>query len=76
MATPGPRSDPRAANPGLHPLQGTFIAFDFGERRIGVAVGETATGIASPIGAIDAVANDARFRAIAKLVDDKFGEGK
>jgi len=47
---------------------GTLIGFDFGERRIGVAVGETGTGIANPLGAIDAAANDARFREIEKLV--------
>jgi putative Holliday junction resolvase len=49
---------------------GTLIGFDFGERRIGVAVGETATGIANPIGAIDAPANEARFREIEKLVHE------
>ena len=47
---------------------GTLIGFDFGERRIGVAVGETATGIANPLGAIDEAANEARFREIEKLV--------
>jgi putative Holliday junction resolvase len=51
-------------------LEGTLIGFDFGERRIGVAVGETETGIANPLGAIDAQANDARFREIGKLVDE------
>ena len=50
--------------------QGTLIGFDFGERRIGVAVGETGTGIANPLGAIDARANDARFKEIEKLVDE------
>jgi putative Holliday junction resolvase len=69
-ALPGPRSEARAASPAGRPLRGTFIGFDFGERRIGVAVGETGTRIASPIGAIDAAANDARFRAIAQLVDE------
>ena len=49
---------------------GTLIGFDFGERRIGVAVGETGTGIANPLGAIDAAANDARFREIEKLVNE------
>jgi putative Holliday junction resolvase len=48
----------------------TVIGFDFGEKRIGVAVGETATGIANPLGAIAESANDARFRAIEKLVDE------
>ena len=50
--------------------EGTLIGFDFGERRIGVAVGETVTRIANPLGAIDAQANDARFREIEKLVDE------
>ena len=50
--------------------QGTLIGFDFGERRIGVAVGETGTRIANPLGAIDARANDARFKEIEKLVDE------
>jgi putative Holliday junction resolvase len=49
-------------------VTGTLIGFDFGERRIGIAVGETSTGIASPLGAIDEVATDARFREIGKLV--------
>ena len=50
--------------------QGTLIGFDFGERRIGVAVGETGTGIANPLGAIEADANEVRFREIGKLVDE------
>lgn len=49
-------------------VAGTLIGFDFGERRIGIAVGETATGIASPLGAIEGEANEARFRAIERLV--------
>jgi len=51
-------------------VSGTLLAFDFGERRIGVAVGETATRIANPLGAIDEVANDARFRRIGALVEE------
>ncbi len=49
-------------------IEGTLIGFDFGERRIGVAVGETSTRIASPIGAIDEPANEPRFKAIEALV--------
>ena len=49
-------------------IRGTLLAFDFGERRIGVAVGETETRIANPLSTIDAVANEARFAAIAKVV--------
>ena len=49
-------------------MQGTLIGFDFGGRRIGVAVGETGTRIASPLGAIDAPANEQRFEAIGRIV--------
>ena len=51
-------------------VSGTLIGFDFGERRIGVAVGETATRIANPLGAIEETANEARFREIGKLVSE------
>ena len=51
-------------------MEGTLIGFDFGTRRIGVAIGETSTRIASPLGAIEAEANDARFREISRLVDE------
>ena len=49
-------------------LRGTLIGFDYGERRIGVAVGETSVGIANPVGHIDSASNDVRFEAIGKLV--------
>ena len=49
-------------------ISGTLLGFDFGERRIGVAVGETVTAIASPLTAIVAEANDERFAAIEALV--------
>ncbi|HEX6632749.1 MAG TPA: Holliday junction resolvase RuvX, partial [Usitatibacter sp.] len=65
-----PRSEAPAARPTPRAMQGTLLAFDFGERRIGVAVGETAVAIANPLGAIDAAANEVRLREIAKLVDE------
>jgi putative Holliday junction resolvase len=51
-------------------IRGTLLAFDFGERRIGVAVGETATRISNPLSTIDAGANAARFASIEKLVSE------
>jgi len=51
-------------------MEGTLIGFDFGSRRIGVAVGETSTRIASPLGAIDAPATEARFDAIGRIVKE------
>jgi len=51
-------------------MEGTLIGFDFGSRRIGVAVGETSTRIASPLGAIDEPATEARFDAIGRIVKE------
>lgn len=47
---------------------GTVLAFDFGEKRIGVATGETLLGSAHPLTVIRAESNDDRFAAIAKLI--------
>lgn len=47
---------------------GTVLAFDFGEKRIGVAVGETALGQSHPLTVIQAQANEPRFAAIAALI--------
>ena len=48
--------------------EGTVLAFDFGEKRIGVATGETLLGSAHPLTVIHAESNDERFAEIAKLV--------
>jgi putative Holliday junction resolvase len=45
----------------------SFLAFDFGSRRIGVASGNTLTQSATPLTTI-ALQGDARFDAIATLV--------
>ena len=52
------------------PERGTILAFDFGTRRIGVAVGEHATRIAHPLATIDSEKNAERFAAIAALIDE------
>jgi putative Holliday junction resolvase len=52
------------------PLNGTLLGFDFGERRLGVAVGETETRLAHPIAAIAEEATEARFAAIERLVSE------
>ena len=49
---------------------GTVLAFDYGDRYLGVAVGETATRSARPLATIEAESNDARFDAIGKLVEE------
>ena len=49
-------------------ITGTILAFDFGEKRIGVAVGETMLKTAHAKTTIDTEVNDLRFAEIAKLI--------
>jgi len=46
----------------------TIMAFDFGEKRVGVAIGETQLGQARALATIAESANDRRFAAIGRLV--------
>jgi putative Holliday junction resolvase len=47
---------------------GTVLAFDFGQKRIGVATGETLLASAHPLTVIHAESNDDRFAAIGQLI--------
>ena len=47
---------------------GTVLAFDFGERRVGVAVGELELKLAHPLETIRAVSDKERIQAIERLV--------
>ena len=47
---------------------GTILAFDFGTRRIGVAVGERTIGLAHPLATIATEQNEQRFAAIEALI--------
>ena len=49
---------------------GTVIAFDFGEKRIGVAVGESTLKQAHPLTTIRSEENATRFAAIAALIKE------
>lgn len=48
--------------------KGTLLAFDFGLKRIGIAVGDWETRLAHPLEVIDAEDNDTRFGRIAALI--------
>jgi len=48
----------------------TVLAFDFGTRRIGVAMGNTLTRVAHPLTTIEAPPTAARFAAIAALIGE------
>ena len=47
-----------------------MLAFDFGTRRIGVALGNTLLRVARPLTTIAVEANAARFAAVAALIGE------
>lgn len=49
-------------------IAGTVLAFDFGEKRIGVATGETMLKVAHPLTTINAEENEAKFTQIGALI--------
>jgi putative holliday junction resolvase len=56
----------------LPPRRGntTVLAFDFGEKRIGVAVGDLTLRIAHPLATIDAADNRTRFARVGALISE------
>ena len=51
-----------------YPRSGTVLAFDFGTKRVGVAVGDFETRLAHPLAVIASVENRARFATIGRLI--------
>ena len=51
-------------------ITGTVLAFDFGEKRIGVAIGETMLKTAHAHSTISSEVNETRFTEIAKLITE------
>jgi putative holliday junction resolvase len=51
-------------------ITGTVMAFDFGEKRIGVATGETMLKVAHPLTTINAEENEAKFAQISELIKE------
>lgn len=50
------------------PPQGTFLAFDFGTKRVGVAVGNSIAHTSQPLTTLTGEANGPRFAAIGELI--------
>lgn len=50
--------------------EGTVLAFDFGEQRIGIAMGEHMLGLAKPLTTIDNESNEVRFAQISVLITE------
>lgn len=55
---------------GQGPPQGTVLAFDFGHRRIGVAVGETHPATAAPLATVTATGQKINWAAIEALLQE------
>ncbi|MCX7184271.1 MAG: Holliday junction resolvase RuvX [Nitrosospira sp.] len=53
-----------------HAPTGTVMAFDFGEKHIGVAVGDLQLGLAHPLATVSDVLTERRFDSIAKLIEE------
>ena len=51
-------------------IAGTVMAFDFGEKRIGVATGETVLKVAHPLTTINTEENEVKFSQIEKLIQE------
>lgn len=47
---------------------GAVLAFDFGKKRIGVAIGNTAVGVAHPLATVDSEVTERRFELIGQLI--------
>jgi len=62
-------AQPGSPAPGVAPSLQTFMAFDYGEKRTGVAVGNRLLGTAQPQGSIQAQ-GDARFAQIAQCIQE------
>jgi len=56
--------------PAAKPLQGTFMAFDFGKKRIGIAVGNSIAHSTRPLITLHGEQNERRFTAIAALIKE------
>lgn len=51
------------------PQTGAVLAFDFGKKRIGVAVGNTAVKVAHPLATVDSEVTERRFALIGQLIE-------
>lgn len=61
---------PHAVPAPAPPTDGTVLAFDYGERKIGVALGNFITRQARPLTILPNITVDGRFAAVAALIDE------
>jgi len=60
----------RATIPSASTIQGTLLAFDFGTKRVGIAVGNTLLRYANPLATIADEKTNIRFSVIAALLEE------
>ncbi len=53
----------------------TYLGFDFGNKKIGVAVGQQTTGIASPLTTLRSIQQKPDWQAISRLITEWQPEG-
>jgi len=63
-------SDMSARGPAGRPVPETILSFDFGARRIGVALGNSLTGEARALETLDDERSERRFDRIGRLIAD------
>lgn len=62
-------SDPITSQISERLPEGTVLAFDFGKKRIGVAIGNSLLSKAQPLITVDSENTEQRFAMIAKLIE-------
>ena len=64
-------ADPRLP-PHTSPLPdtGAVLAFDFGEKRIGIALGDLKLKIAHPLAKVEGDSNDKKFAGVAEFINE------
>ncbi|MBP6355171.1 MAG: Holliday junction resolvase RuvX [Nitrosomonas sp.] len=62
-------SDPITSQISERLPEGTVLAFDFGKKRIGVAIGNNLLSTAQPLITVDSENTEQRFAMIAKLIE-------
>ncbi len=68
MLTPDMSTKDKNTQDFFDPISGNILSFDFGEKRIGVAIGNNITKTSHPLSTIDTPVNTKRFVAIEKLI--------
>lgn len=60
------KNDPLAAKQ----TSDTYLGFDFGNKKIGIAVGQSTTAIASPLQVIRSIKQEPNWTLISQLIDE------